>query len=150
MGKIERVHHTMQAELLQGRRFLDFESAQAGLDIWRRHDNHQRPHDALDGAVPASRYRMSSRSMPSTLPEPVYLDDDRVGRVRNNGCLSCRFERRRIDLQLSIAFAGQLAAVRPSAEDGVCHVWFSRYRIAEVDFRANPERPSVTHVFVHL
>lgn len=87
---------------------------------------------------------------PATLPEPIYLDDDRVGRIRNNGCLRCRPNGRPIDLQLSIAFAGQLVATRPSAEDGVYQVWFSRYRIAEVDFRTNPERPSVTHLFAHL
>ena len=84
------------------------------------------------------------------MPEPEYLDDDHVGRIRNNGCLRYRPDGRPIDLQLSIAFAGQLAAVRPSAEAGVCHVWFSRYRIAEVDFRTAPERPSVTLLFAHL
>lgn len=150
MGKLERLHRTLKAELLQGRRFLGFEAAQAGLDTWRRHYNHERPHEALDGGVPSSRYRMSQRAMPATLPEPIYLDDDRVGRIRNNGCLHCRPDGRPIDLQLSIAFAGQLAAVRPSAEEGVYHVWFSRYRIAEVDLRTHPERPSVTHLFAHL
>ena len=150
MGKIERLHRTMKAELLQGRRFLDFAAAQAGLDRWRRHYNHDRPHESLDGEVPSSRYRMSRRSMPTALPEPEYLDDDRVGRVRRNGCLRCRPDGRRVDLQLSIAFAGQLAAVRPSTEDGIFHVWFSRYRIAEVDLRKNLERPSVTHLFAHL
>ena len=155
MGKIERLHRTMKAELLQVRRFSDFAAAQTGLDTWRRHYNHDRPHEALDGAAPASRYRMSRRSPsrssgPATLPEPEYLDDDRVGRVRDNGCLHCRFDQRRIDLQLSIAFAGQLAAVRPSATDGICHLWFSRYRIAKVDFRTTPDRPSVTHFFAHL
>ena len=150
MGKLERLHRTMKAELLQGRRFLDFEAAQAGLDTWRRHYNHERPHEALDGHIPASRYLMSRRAMPATLPEPIYLDDDRVGRIRNNGCLRCRPNGRPIDLQLSIAFAGQLVATRPSAEDGVYQVWFSRYRIAEVDFRTDPERPRVTHLFAHL
>jgi len=150
MGKLERLHRTLKAELLQGRRFSDFAAAQVGLDRWRRHYNHERPHQALDGAVPASRYRMSRRSMPATLPEPEYLDDDHVGRVRRNGCLRCRLDSRPIDLQLSIALAGQCAAVRPSAEDGLLHVWFSRYRIAEVDFRTSPGRPSVTHLFAHL
>ena len=154
MGKLERLHRTLKAELLQGRRFLDFEAAQAGLDTWRRHYNHDRPHEALDGGVPSSRYQMSRRSMPATLPEPTYLDDDLVGRIRNNGCLHCRPDGRPNgpsgDLQLSIAFAGQSVALRPSTEDGLFHVWFSRYRIAEVDLRTNPERPGVTHHFAHL
>jgi hypothetical protein len=88
--------------------------------------------------------------MPASLPEPEYLDDDLVGHIRKNGCVHCRPNGSPIDLQLSIAFAGQLAAVRPSAEDGVYHVWFSRYRIAEVDFRTNPDRPRVSHLFAHL
>lgn len=150
MGKLERLHRTLKAELLQGRRFLGFEPAQAGLDTWRRHYNHERPHEALDGGVPSSRYQMSRRSMPATLPEPSYLDDDRVGRIRKNGCLHCRPNGRPIDLQLSIVFADQSVALRPSAEDGLFHVWFSRYRIAEVDFRTNPGRPAVTHLFAHL
>jgi hypothetical protein len=54
------------------------------------------------------------------------------------------------DLQLSIVFADQSVALRPSAEDGLFHVWFSRYRIAEVDLRTNPDRPGVTHLFEHL
>jgi hypothetical protein len=150
MRKLERLHRTLKAELLQGRRFLDLKTAQIGLDTWRRHDNHDRPHEALDGGVPASRYLMSQRAMPATLPEPIYLDDDHLGRIRNNSCLHCRPDGRPIDLQLSIAFAGQSVALRPSAEDGVYHVWFTRYRIAEVDFRTNPERPGVTHLFAHL
>ena len=155
MGKLERLHRTLKAELLQGRRFLDFTAAQAGLDTWRRHYNHDRPPEALDGEVPSSRYLMSQRSPfrslgPAKLPEPEYLEDDSVGRIRRNGCLRCRPNGRPIDLQLSIAFAGQLVAIRPSATDGIYHVWFSRYRIAEVDFTTNPDRPSVTHLFAHL
>jgi hypothetical protein len=150
MGKLKRLHRTLKAELLQGRRFLDFAAAQSGVDIWRRHYNHERPHEALDSAVPAGRYQMSQRSMPASLSELEYLDDDLVGRIRKNGCLRCQPNNRPIDLQLSIAFADQLVAIRPSATDGICHVWFSRYRIAEVNSRADPQRPSVTHLFAHL
>ena len=96
---------------------------------------------------------MSQRRMPATLPVPddlpSSLGDDRVGRVRRNGCLRCHPAGRSVDLQLSIAFAGQLAAIRPSAEAGVYHVWFSRHIIAAVDFLQNPERPSVSRGFAH-
>jgi transposase InsO family protein len=151
MGKIERLHRSLRAELLQGRRFADLDAVQSGLDRWRARYNHQRPHDALGGAFPASRYRMSERSMPARLVEPDYPDDQVTGRVRRNGCLRCRpQDQRRVDLQLSAAFADQRVAVRPSAEDGVHHVWFMTWRIAKVDFRTNPERPTVTHVLERM
>lgn len=129
------------------------EAAQVGLDRWRRRYNHERPHDVLDGQSPASRHLMSRLGMPAALPGPEYLPaaprDDLVGRIRDNGCLRCRPDGRLVDLQLSIASAGQNVAVRLSAEDGVWHVWFSRCRITAVDFRTNPERPSVTFLFAH-
>jgi hypothetical protein len=94
---------------------------------------------------------MSERSMPAELIEPDYGDDDVVRRVRANGCLRCRpTGQPRVDLQLAAAFADQTVAVRPSAEDGVHHVWFMTWRIAKVDFRTDPNRPSVTHVLEHL
>ena len=78
-------------------------------------------------------------------------DDDVVRRVRANGCLRCRPKgQRRVDLQLAAAFADQTVAVRPSADNGLHHVYFMTWRIAAVDFRTNPDRPSVTHLLEHL
>jgi transposase InsO family protein len=151
LGKLERLHRSMKSELLQGRRFVDFAAVQAGLDRWRQYDNHHRPHEALGGATPASRYRMSERAMPASLADPTYLDDDLIARVRHNGCLRCRPDgRRSLDLQLSETFAGQLVAVRPTHRNGRFHVWFANYRIAELDLTADPNRPRVTHLFEHL
>ncbi len=151
MGKIERLHRSLKAELLQGRRFASFGAVQQGLDRWRARYNHHRLHDALGGATPAGRYRMSERSMPARLIEPEYLDDDVIGRVRHNGCLRCRPQgQSRVDLQLSAAFADQHVAVRPSTKDGIHHVCFMTWRIAYVDFTTNPQRPTVTHVLEHL
>ncbi len=152
LGKLERLHRSLRSELLQGRRFADFDAAQAGLDRWRRHYNHDRPHEALNGAVPASHYRMSERAMPASLPEPRYRDGDAVGLVRGNGGLHWRPDRRgpRFDLQLATAFAGQHVAVRPTSTDGRFHVWFANWRIADVDLTPDPTRPTVTHLLVRL
>ena len=151
LGTLERLHRSMKSELLQGRRFVDFASAQAGLDRWRQHDNHHRPHEALDAAIPASRYRISERPMPATLAEAAYLDGNLLGRIRHDGCLRCRpGGRHTVDLQLSETFAGQLVAVRPTHRDGRFHVGFANYRIAEVDLAAKPNRPRVTHLFERL
>ena len=149
MGKIERLHRTLKVELLQGRRFSGFEAAQAGLDTWRRHYNHDRPHEALDGAVPASRYLMSQRSMPASLPAD-YLDDDLVGRIpRTAACTAAPTEAPSTSSSPSPSPTNWPPSARQPRTE-FYHVWFSRYRIAEVDFRTNPERPGVTHLFAHL
>jgi transposase InsO family protein len=57
-GKIERFHKTLRTELLD--HVAPFESlvaAQAAIDAWVFAYNHQRPHQALDMATPASRFR---------------------------------------------------------------------------------------------
>jgi transposase InsO family protein len=57
-GKIERWHKTLRRELLD--HVAPFESlaaAQEAIDGWVHAYNHQRPHQSLDMATPASRFR---------------------------------------------------------------------------------------------
>jgi hypothetical protein len=57
-GKVERWHQTSQREYLDEHGpFGTVEQAQAALDAWRVEYNEQRPHQALDMATPASRFR---------------------------------------------------------------------------------------------
>ncbi|HEX4088646.1 MAG TPA: IS481 family transposase [Trebonia sp.] len=56
-GKIERLHQTLQLELLNVHGpFASIEDAQAALDAWRRDYNTMRPHQSLDMAFPAARF----------------------------------------------------------------------------------------------
>src|SRR3954452_1723014 len=71
-GKNERFHRTLKAEVFALRRLRDLAETQQVFDAWRDVYNHERPHEALDQQVPASRYRPSSRSMPDRLPAPEY------------------------------------------------------------------------------
>jgi hypothetical protein len=57
-GKIERFHRTLREEFLNHvAPFESVESAQAAVDGWVSSYNHQRPHQALDMATPASLFR---------------------------------------------------------------------------------------------
>lgn len=57
-GKIERFHKTLRAEFLDHvAPFESLEAAQAAVDGWVESYNHQRPHQALDMAIPASLFR---------------------------------------------------------------------------------------------
>jgi hypothetical protein len=56
-GKIERLHQTLQLELLNTHGpFASVEDAQAAVDAWRKDYNTRRPHQSLAMAFPAARF----------------------------------------------------------------------------------------------
>ncbi|WP_192365032.1 integrase core domain-containing protein, partial [Mesorhizobium mediterraneum] len=76
LGKDERFHRSLKAEALQGPPFADLAKAQDAFDRWRHVYNTVRPHDALGGAVPLDRYRVSQRQYReiverSTMPRTI-------------------------------------------------------------------------------
>lgn len=71
-GKIERFHKTLREELLN--HVAPFESlaaAQHAIDEWVSAYNHQRPHQALDMATPASRFRPNGPVRSNSVPTPA-------------------------------------------------------------------------------
>ncbi|MGA5123066.1 IS481 family transposase [Streptomyces pseudogriseolus] len=76
-GKVERFHQTLRRELLDRRDpFVDLATAQSVVDTWLEDYNRMRPHQALDMAVPASRFVPRPRSEQDALPVvlPARLD----------------------------------------------------------------------------
>lgn len=76
-GKIERFHQTLRRELLDRcDPFVDLATVQSVVDAWLEDYNRMRPHQALDMAVPASRFVPRPRSEPDVLPAvlPARLD----------------------------------------------------------------------------
>ena len=130
-GKDERFHRTLDVEVLQARRFDDLPHCQQAFDTWRPIYNHERPHEALGLAVPASRYRPSEIPFPEQLPVPQYGATDAVRRAGHDG--TTHFQSRKI--KLSQAFAGLDIAFRPTTTDGVWKAFFMRFALAEVDLR---------------
>jgi transposase InsO family protein len=57
-GKIERFHRTMRLEFDTRRVFTSLRSAQQALDEWVEQYNTERPHQSLDGAVPAEKFQL--------------------------------------------------------------------------------------------
>ena len=68
-GKIERFHRTMRAELVTGTLFTDLGAAQAAMDAWVDHDNHDRPHQWIDMATPAARFTPAPDRAPELVPD---------------------------------------------------------------------------------
>ena len=95
-GKVERFHKTLRAEFLDGKVFSSIEDAQAQLDDWVAHYNHDRPHQSIGMVAPFERFRLAqpdSLAPAEPAPEPVAASPEaempsasrRVGR---NGLIS--------------------------------------------------------------
>ena len=68
-GKIERLHQTLQRELLDVHGpFASIEALQAALDAWRQEYNTDRPHQSLAMAFPASRFTPASSPLELRIP----------------------------------------------------------------------------------
>jgi transposase InsO family protein len=67
-GKIERWHQTLRRELLEASGpFADLPTAQAAISAWVHTYNHQRPHQSLAMATPASLFRSNAAPEPLTV-----------------------------------------------------------------------------------
>jgi transposase InsO family protein len=139
-GKNERFHRTLNAEVLALRRFRDLAETQHAFDRWRLVYNFQRPHEALDQEVPASRYQVSARVMPDRLPQIEYDSDDIV---RTVGVTKDYVSFKGQLWNVPRAFRGERVAIRPLTADGRYGVFFGSHQIATIDLT----RPkSVSHV----
>lgn len=133
LGKDERFHRTLKAEVLPYCMNLDLPGCQRKFDDWRTSYNLERPHEALDMAVPASRYRISSRNFPETLKPIEYSPDDKVRKVQAEGWFSYQNRPYRI----SKAFRGEYVALRPTKIDGILNVFFCDHKIDEINLKNN-------------
>ena len=131
MGKDERFHRSLKAEVLSASAFADIAAAQRAFERWRIVYNTQRPHEALELAVPASRYQPSLRDYVETVAPFEYAPNDVVRRVQQGGHVS--FLGR--NLKVPKAFRGKDIAFRPTTQDGLFDVVFRTQTIATVDIR---------------
>jgi transposase InsO family protein len=147
MGKDERFHRSLKAEVLSGPPFSDLAAAERAFERWRNVYNSQRPHEALKLAVPASRYQPSPRDYVETIAPFEYASDDVVRRVQQGGHVS--FLGRA--LKVPKAFRGKAVAFRRTTTDGVFDVIFRTQRIATIDIRPLDRAPKSVHdVSEHL
>jgi transposase InsO family protein len=132
-GKDERFHRTLKAEVLDGRVLADLHAAQHAFETWREVYNTRRPHEALDLATPASRYRMSQRPMPEAVEPPEYEPGAHVRKVQNGGWLA--FKGRQVNCPK--AFAGRRLALRATDTDGLFDLCYRSHVLSQVDLREN-------------
>ncbi len=144
LGKDERFHRTLKAEVLRYCGQLSIEGCQKRFDEWRAIYNYERPHESLLMEVPGSRYRCSNRSYTEDLPPVEYGPDDTVRKV-HQGRISFHCQRFRVGK----AFNGEYIALRPTNTDGVYDVMYHNHKIDEINLTSDNQVP-VTHVPARL
>lgn len=132
-GKNERFNRTLKAEALRGQLYRDLEDCQRAFDRFRREYNHERPHEALGMATPASRYRLSPFAFPEALPPIGYFASDIVRKVGPAGYVSYHKNR----YHVGRAFSGDPVALRPTGRDGVMAVYFCNHQVATIDLHTH-------------
>jgi transposase InsO family protein len=136
-GKEERFHRTLERELLSRHTWADLAHCAREFPRYRERYNAERPHDALAGATPLSRYRPSVRPLPAALPELIYPADSLVHRVRAQGAITFAGQ----TWYIGRAFAQLPVGLRPSPQaDGQYEVWFAREQLGLIDLRG-PAQP---------
>ena len=130
-GTDERFHRALNAEVIRGQTFHDLGACGSRFETWRAGYNHERPHESLGPAVPASRYRASDRPYPAALPAPGYGPGDGVRKAGADGTIGFRGR----PWKVGAAFRGHPVGVRPCAEDGRWSVHLGTQEVAAVDVR---------------
>lgn len=134
-GKDERFHRTLTTELLSTRSFASLDEVQQAFDDWRVIYNQIRPHEALALTPPMEHYHPSVRSYPEQLPAIEYAAGEVVRRVTTRGAIKLDGAR----YAIGEAFTGLPLAIRPTADEGICDVYFRHYVIAQIDRRQPTE-----------
>jgi transposase InsO family protein len=129
-GKIERFHQSLKKELLADRIFDSLEAAQSAINDWVNDYNTNRPHQALDMAVPADRFRLPALAKDKA-SVPSDTADDHNGqwvlrRVASNGVVS-------VDNQaFSVGNAYKNQLVDAFVDDTTIQVWHQNHLIKTV------------------
>jgi len=128
-GRHERMHRTLKAETTRPAA-ATLQAQQRRFNAFRAEFNHERPHEALEQATPASFYHPSPRPMPDRLPPLIYPDRFEVRYVSGNGGI--RWERDWVNV--SIVCAGEYVGLE-EIDDGVWNVYFGALRLGRLHER---------------
>ena len=132
-GRHERFHLTLLP--LVTAPAGDLQAQQTAFEAFRRIYNEERPHEALDQAVPAEHYHQSKRGMPDRLPEPDYPPEAAVRKVRSNGEIKWNGEL----VYLAESLAGEAVALEET-ESGEWAVRFHAHPLGVIDKRTKKLR----------
>jgi putative transposase len=140
-GRHERMHWTLKQETALPPR-SSFITQQRAFDRFRDEYNHQRPHEALEGAPPASIYRASKRRLPRHIRDVAYPTSFSVRRVKHNGEIHCGGNRIFLSEVLVHEPVGLLEQV-----DGTWEVYFGPMNLGIINERRDAYLPRETPIW---
>lgn len=146
-GKEERFHRSLNVEVLRCESlWRDLEHCQAAFDYWQKIYNEKRPHDSLDSETPSTRYQLSTRSYPETLPDPesFYLEDDELRKVKSKGEITFKNH----FFYIGNAYIGSPVALRPRAAD-VWEVYYCWKSLGFVNLKNITKQKGRYHCIKH-
>lgn len=144
LGKDERFHRTLKADILGDCSYKTVSECQGVFDQWRQVYNTERPHESLGMNVPASQYRMSHKHYPEIIPMVEYDKTDSIRKVFDKGRISYKNQYYRVGR----AFIGQKVAIRRTQHKNIFDIYFLNHKIKEIHMKQNKE--TVTHVPEHV
>lgn len=129
VGKDERLHRTLNTEVIQAQSFNRFLDCQHIYDAWRQMYNHERPHEALQLSTPGEQYHRSPIQFPEKLPPVDYDFGVLTRRVSYGGRISfCGH-----NFRVGRAFTGYNVALEADQLlDGIYHIHFCKQRIKSI------------------
>lgn len=128
-GRHERMHRTLKRETARPPA-ASMRAQQRRFDRFRAEYNDERPHEALDGSTPASRYESSVRVFPDDVPEVSYPPHFELRYVSRNGCM--RFNK--FAVNVTHAIIGQYVGLE-EVGDGIWDVYYGPMRLGQLDER---------------
>lgn len=128
-GRHERMHRTLKAETTRPPA-ANMAAQQRRFERFRHCYNEERPHQGLEGKVPAALYSPSPRTYPEREPEIGYPGHFKVLKVCANGCLKWH----KHYIFVTTVLTTELLGLEP-VDDGIWSVHFGSVLLGRINER---------------
>jgi len=131
-GKDERLHRTLNEEVIRHYPMTNLRQCQIAFDHWRPIYNNERPHESLEMDTPCEHYQPSSKLFPKLLPPITYPPGYIIRKVDQSGGIYFQNKRHRI----SKAFRHLVVGLCQDENcDDVVNVFFCNECVGKIPLR---------------
>jgi putative transposase len=128
-GQHERMHRDLKWETARPP-YANMQAQQAAFDEFQHRFNNERPHEALDGAVPSDLWRPSPRLMPEVIKPPEYPGHFEVRKVSHCGAIRLACHQRFVSNALKDEYVGL-----EEVDDGIWNIVYYTTLLGRIDER---------------